>query len=218
MTPNIKQRYLQHIDRLISEGQSATRMTFKDEWGNGHVDLEAFSKWRTSCNNLVHQIGASANSWSEGFPMNTPNRCVDASVMFGRLRALKEAVEHDLLTRVVDIVSADAFGSLLEQADELLSKGYVVAAGVLGRAVMEEHLRKLCNHHRCLPVTNRPTINDLNQSLYKVGQIDKLGMQTVTAMATIGNDCAHNTIQHMPQDVRKFLNDVRDFMVRHPLS
>lgn len=136
----------------------------------------------------------------------------------GSLESLKHAIQNDLLTRVEDLVSADAFGSLLEQADELISKGFVVAAGVLGRAVLEEHLRKLCNHHGCLPATNRPTINDLNQSLYKTGQIDKLGMQTVTAMATIGNDCAHNTTHHTSQDVGKFLNDVRDFMVRHPLS
>ncbi len=137
--------------------------------------------------------------------------------MLGRLRGLRDAIRHDLLIRVEDLVSADAFASLLEQADELLSKDYVLAAGVLGRAVLEEHLRKLCERHDCLPV-NRPTINDLNQSLYKSGQLDKLGMQTVTAMATIGNDCAHNTTQHTAKDVGKFLSDVRDFLIRHPLS
>jgi hypothetical protein len=135
----------------------------------------------------------------------------------GTMESLLEAIEGGLLRRVEDLITADAFGELLEQADELLGKGYALAAGVLGRAVLEEHLRKLCNRHNCLPA-GRPTINDLNASLYKSGRVDKLTMQQVTAFATAGNHCAHNNEPPLPAtDVRRFLDDVRDFLLRHPL-
>ncbi len=78
----------------------------------------------------------------------------------------------------------------MEQAEHLLDKGYSLAASVLGRAVLEEHLRKLCDRHGCLPA-NRLTINDLSQALYKGQHLDKIGMQQVTAMAAVANDCAH---------------------------
>ena len=55
---------------------------------------------------------------------------------------------------------AEAFESLLEQADYLLSEGYFLAAGVLGRAVLEEHLRKWCDLKAYSPAKQRPTIND----------------------------------------------------------
>jgi len=114
-------------------------------------------------------------------------------------------------------MTADAFGSLLEQANELFDKKFTLAAGVLGRAVLEEHLRKLCDRHECLPA-DRPTIGDLNQALYAGKHLDKLAMHQVTAMATAGNHCAHNNQPELPpSDVRKFLDDVHDFMVRNPL-
>jgi len=140
-----------------------------------------------------------------------------AKRFFGKLEALKEAIDDDLLVKVDDLVFADAFGSLLEQANELLEKQFTLAAGVLGRAVLEEHLRKLCERHACLP-PDRPTINDLNQALYKGGHLLKPAMQHVTAMASAGNHCAHNNQPELSAaEVRKFVDDVQQFLVMNPL-
>jgi hypothetical protein len=82
---------------------------------------------------------------------------------------------------------------------------------------LEEHLRKLCDRHACLPA-DRPTTNDLNQALYKGGHLLKPAMQHVTAMAAAGNHCAHNVTPELPAaEVRKFLDDVQHFLVMNPL-
>jgi hypothetical protein len=179
------------------------------------VDLESFSAWYVSFRNLAHKLGPAANVWSDQLGPEISNRHVVAASLLGALRALKRAIEEDLLNRVEDLVAADAFDSLLEQADELFSKGYVLAAGVLGRAILEEHLRKLSDRHACLP-SGRPTIGDLNQLLYKEGHFDKLLFHHVTAMAAVGNDCAHNNPPPAPA-IRVFVDDVRRLLLDHPL-
>ena len=155
--------------------------------------------------------------WREAFDGYEGNSLIIATRRIASLRSLKKAVDEDLLVRVEDLVMADAFGSLLEQADHLISKCYSLAAGVLGRAVLKEHLRKLCDRNGCLP-TGRPTINDLNQELYKNSHLDKIAVQNVTAMAATGNHCSHNVHPKLSDaDVKKFLDDVRTFLGRHPL-
>jgi len=224
MNQNTRQRLSQQIQKLIDEGQDVLSTTFYRS-GPGFVDMndpyvesQVFRKWLTNCRNFVLRIGAPAQVWIDSLENVSGNRHVMAKTVQGVIQSLKEAIEDDLLARVDDLVTADAFGSLLEQADELQGKGYMLAAGVLGRAVLEEHLRKMCDRHNCLP-TRRPTINDLNQALYKAQHLDKLAMQGVTAMATAGNHCAHNDQPPLSgQDVQKCLDDVRAFLIRHPLS
>ena len=223
MKPTAKARLIQQVEKLIAEGDAVLGTKFSNSRGN-YVDMgdpwvqpEAFQKWLTSCRNLVHQVGKPAQVWIDAFKGNMSNQHVVATSLLGTLRSLHEAVQDDLLSPVEDLIAADAFGSLLEQADFLLKKTYLLASGVLCRAVLEEHLRLLCDRHGCMP-TGRPTIGDLNQALYKNGQVDKLAMQDVTTMATAGNHCAHNQQPPLSQaDVEKLHRDVTGFLVRQPL-
>lgn len=220
MNPTVKARLSAQIQKLLDEGHAVLATKVKkdyqfmsEEW----VDVPALNKWTIGCRSLVLKIGEPARAWIEEFSKPQHESYAAAANFFGKLQALKEAIDDDLLTRVEDLITADAFGSLLEQSNELFDKKFTLAAGVLGRAVLEEHLRKLCDRHQCLP-TNRPTIGDLNQALYAGKHLDKLAMQQVTAMATAGNHCAHNVQPELSgADVRKFLDDVQGFLVRNPL-
>ena len=62
----------------------------------------------------------------------------------GVLKALKEDVNEGWLQTVEELVHADTFSDLLEQARELNSKGYKDAAAVIAGTVLESHLRLLC--------------------------------------------------------------------------
>jgi hypothetical protein len=223
MNSHARDRLLKQIDKLLDEGDVVLQTKFSTSGGNyinfgdPWVETQAFRKWLTGCRNLIHQIGKPAQVWAEAFDGKLSNQHVTAKSLLGSLQSFREAVQDDMLNRVEDLVAADAFGSLLEQAETLLAKDYVLAAGVLCRAVLEEHLRLLCERHGCLP-GNRPTINDLNQSLYKQGHVDKLAMQNITAMATAGNHCAHNDQPPLSKtDVDKLYRDVGDFLIRSPL-
>src|SRR5688500_15714603 len=102
------------------------------------VDGQAFAKWRAECRNLIRMLGEQAKPWQDVFD----NEHTYSSVvkdMIGTLEGIKATVDRGLLVTVRDLIVADTFEDLLEQAEYLLAEGYFLAAGVLGRAVVEEH-------------------------------------------------------------------------------
>jgi hypothetical protein len=112
---------------------------------------------------------------------------------------------------------AEAFDDLLEQAEHLLSEGYFLAAGVLGRAVLEEHLRKWFHHAGCAFSKPKPVMSDFYMELYKANHINKLVLKQIESMAAVGNSAAHNDPSLKPQDVLRFLPELRGFLTANPI-
>lgn len=137
--------------------------------------------------------------------------------MIGALRSLREAVDDDLLVTIDALITAEALGDLIEQAEYLLNEGFFLAAGVLGRAVLEEHLRKWCGRLGCMPTTGASSLNKFNAALYDAQAITKTEMMHVQAMAAVGNDAAHNTPTLKRDDVERMIPDARTFLAQHPL-
>lgn len=223
MPTSAKQRFSAQAERLVAEGTALLGTEFRRsrpgyiDMGDPYVDPEAFHKWVTGCRNLAHQLGDCAKVWADAFSANTPNYLVVAKSWLGSLRSLKEAIDDDLLLSAQTLVFAEAFDDLLEQSAELLEKGYSIASGVLCRAVLEGHLRKLCDGYGCAP-TGRATIEPLKHALVKAGRLDKIAARSVEMMATAGNHCAHAEQPPLADtDVRKLIDDVRHFLSRHPL-
>jgi hypothetical protein len=132
------------------------------------------------------------------------------------LETIKDAIDQGLLNSFEDLVYAQAFSDLYEQGEYLLSQGYFLASGVIFRAVLEERLRRLCEQNTCMPQTMRPTINDLNIALYKHEPpiYDKSMMLNVTALASVGNDAAHNHPNLKSEDVQRLKNGLLDFLAK----
>lgn len=186
-------------------------------WVSGpptYVDLEAFKKWRASCRLLVSLMGDLGTPWQDIFMPDAPNGLGNASTTLGTLKAIKEALSNGYLVRFEDLVLAEAFSDLTEQAEYLFEQGYFLAAGVILRAILEERLRKLCERIGCTPEKLRPTISDLNQALYKAKAYDKIIYKHVDAMTATGNDAAHNAPELKKDDVARLLNDAKDFLRR----
>ena len=139
-----------------------------------------------------------------------------AKKMMGTLMAIKEAIEQDFLITVEELVMSEAFVDLLEQAEYLLSGNYFLAAGVLGRAVLEERLRKWCDAVGCIPSKPKPTLNDFKLELQKASELNKIEVSHVDGMAAIGNIAAHNKPGLAKADVERLVRDVREFLVCHP--
>jgi hypothetical protein len=68
-------------------------------------------------------------------------------VLSGILSALRADYQADRLQSLRELIHADLFADLLEQADHLMEQGYKDAAAVTAGAVLEEHLRKLCDRY-----------------------------------------------------------------------
>jgi len=220
MPSKTNQQVLAFIDSLIDEGERLSKSP-SAEYPRvaGIVAEPPRQNWIPRMRTLAHLLGPKAAPWKYALD-RVPTDSLVATVReyLGVLRAIREAVASGLLVRIEDLALAETIDDLLEQADHLADNGYHLAAGVLGRATLEEHLRKLCERIGCLP-PGRPTINDLNQTLYRAQDLDKMEMQHVSALAAIGNHCAHNAQPPLDGDrIKTYLRDVREFIVRHPIS
>ncbi len=215
-----KERLNALVDRLIEDGKLVLN-TAQASQATVRVDLMFFTQWRTQCLHLLEFLGTAGGPWQDSFPDSRhPFLAEEWQVMrgIGALRSIKEVASTDLLVGIEDLVFSEAFADLLEQADHLFERGYTLAAGVLARAVLEEHLRKWCDRAACAPKKKRPTIEHYKQALYAGQHINKLTMKNVDDIAAIGNAAAHRDPEPNKADVERLLRGVREFLERHPIG
>ena len=89
---------------------------------------------------------------------------------------------------------------------------------MLGRAVLEEHLRTLCDARGCILSKAKPTLNDFKDELYRNKHVNLTEMKHIESLAAIGNNAAHNKPELSQTDVDRLLRDVRDFLLRNPVA
>lgn len=209
------------VEKLIQNGEELC----KNPWANNQyksigvvthfVDLERFNQWLGSFHLLLSLLGQLGNPWHDIYESSKKgNRLENALAILGSLKSIKESLNDGLLISFKDIIYAEAFSDLIEQAEYLYEQGYFLPSGVLLRAVLEERLKKLCESKGCYPEKNRPTINDYNQNLYAADIYDKITFKHVDSLAAIGNAAAHNDPQLKKQEVERFLRDLPAFLVR----
>jgi hypothetical protein len=213
-----KERLLQEIQRLQGEAMVMVTKTHVEQLVR-RVDYAEYSNVRAGCLNLLQFLGNAGQQWVSFFDDKSPT-LGNANNMKGALAGIYGAVLNDMLISLETLVLAKEFGNLLEQADHLFENGYFLAAGVLGRAVLEDHLRTWCQRVPCIPVPPNgkpPTLNDFNMELYRKDKISKTTMLHVTTMGTIGNDAAHNKPELKQDDVKWFLRELGSFLTGNPL-
>lgn len=138
----------------------------------------------------------------------------------GVLKALKEDVNEGWLQTVEELVHADTFSDLLEQARELNSKGYKDAAAVIAGTVLESHLRLLCDKNSIptsLQAGRYKTADSMNTELAKTGVYNQLQQKHVTAWLGIRNAAAHGKYsQYTAADVVSLISGVEQFIISNP--
>jgi hypothetical protein len=211
MDQSLKDKLLGISKELIAEGGdvAASRFETDDFSPTTCVDIYKLHRWLGKVRSFGHQLGAAAKPWEDIFAPGSPG---NALTFVERVRGTLEAIQHELENGHLDtfsqLVRAETFADLLEQSEHLLENGDYLAAGVIGRAVLEEHLRTTCETLGCPPPKQRPTINDFNQSLYGVEHYNRIKMKQIDTLAAIGNDAAHNKPDLDPADIEKLLSDL----------
>jgi hypothetical protein len=191
------------VQRLIAEGEQVAATKFDAGIPGARyrgerpsrLELRAFSRWQAGCKNLMRLLAAYAEPWKNVF--DGDNSASHAIRMLGTLEAIQHAISGGLLLSVEDIVRAESFNSVLDQADFLHAQGFFLAAGVLARAVLEEHLRAWAASYS-LPISKpKPTLNDLKDALYKDKKFSLSVAKHIEAMAAVGNGrCAQQAGTH----------------------
>ncbi len=210
MNESHKEKLLRINDKLIEEASAVVGSQFRDEWDPvTYVNIQLLHKWWGKVKSFGHQLGTAARPWKETLSDDPgPNTLSFALAVLGTLEAIKHELENDHLNSFTQLVRAETLADLLDQAQQLFESGYHLAAGVIGRAILEEHLRTTCDTLGCTPSKQRPTINDLNLALYGIQHFSKTKMKHIDVMASIGNDAAHNKPDLDSADVKKLLFDL----------
>lgn len=114
--------------------------------------------------------------------------------LFGALKSLREDYSNDFLKSFNEMVDADIFTDVLEQAEYLLSQGYLRASAVVAGVALESHLRKLAEKNS-IPIAKDDgsylNADFLNGELRKKDVVDKNLNQHITSWLGLRNDAAH---------------------------
>lgn len=215
MAESNKEKYIRITSELIEEGNRVigTKFDIQVIGSPTFVELQTLHRWWGKVKSLAHQLGAAARPWQQQLSKDPErNTLAFAKQIVGTLEAIKHELEHDHLESFTNIVRAETLADLIEQAEHLFDSGYYLAAGVIGRAILEEHLRTTCVTLGCLPSKSRPTVNDFNQALYGAQHYTKIKMKQIETLAAIGNDAAHNVPTLQNTDVKKLLADLPEII------
>ena len=213
MKTPVKDFVLPIIEKMIREGEELKKTKFLVQRRGDFVDLQGFGKFVGRLNSLAFILGELGQPWKDELTKDYGRNAHPTTVrLVGLLEAIKYDIENDHLIRTESIIRAETLTDLFEQAEYLLEQGYHLAAGVLARAVIEQHIRKRCDELGCTPSKSRPTLNDFNQALYASKNIDKITVKHIDALAAIGNDAAHNNPSLKEEDVKRLVTEVPNIL------
>mgnify|MGYP001562947583 CR=1 FL=1 len=137
--------------------------------------------------------------------------------LLGVLLAAKSDIESGILLKIEQLIRADTFADIHEQATYLLDNGYKDAAAVLFGAVLESALRRLCERQG-LAIGLNEAIDLMNTKLASgTSQLySKLVQKQITAWADIRNNAAHAHFdKYSEKDVEDMGKWINNFLQEH---
>ena len=140
-----------------------------------------------------------------------------AQNLIGVLLAAKSDIEGGVLLKIEQLIRADTFADIHEQATYLLDNRYKDAAAVLFGAVLESALRKLCEKQG-LAIGLNEAIDLMNTKLASgTSQLySKLVQKQITAWADIRNNAAHGHFdKYSEKDVEDMGKWISNFLQEH---
>ena len=138
----------------------------------------------------------------------------------GALVSLREDYANDFLKSFNEMVDADLFADILEQAEYLRSQGYVRASAVVAGVALESHLRKLAEKNS-IKITKDDgsymNADTLNGELRKKEVIDKTTNKSITGWLGLRNDAAHPDTKEINEGlIEPMIAGIRVFIQQYP--
>lgn len=224
--------FLQRLNQLIEEGvtlvnKSPSVKKYKPLEQNYNLYAKCI-KWDLSCRNLLRiQFGnehvfyknfrySSAETWKLNLgngatqPIEFPKEILTKA--YAVLIYVKEEFELGLVADAKHLYQADLFSDLLEQAYELVERGYTVASAVYGRLIIENFINDLCR----IKEVELEEIENLSNKLVKLRKKDVINLpleRTIQAHYDIGTFAVHGLKDFNEYNEKKiidFLDTIRD--------
>lgn len=203
----------QRLDDLIDEGERQWD-EFKAH-GEGVIqDPMRFAQWTTRCLNLLDKLSISSNRFVREFEpwvSPSPGRKVNLGGALGVLKSARVEYSLGLAVEYHLSVSAAVFDGLLDEADYLLSKGYLRAAAVLMGAALEEGLKTRARTEG-IEVGPKDTLSPIIVKLKapNVNVLNEFAAKRLESLAKMRNDAAHGgDFNYQLDEVSGALREVR---------
>ena len=132
--------------------------------------------------------------WNYAVSFSSPFNFDSVAKLYGALKSLREEYANDFLGGFNEMLDAEIFTDILEQAEYLLSQDYVIASAVIAGVALESHLIKLAEKNLiAITKDDGGYINAefLNGELRKKEIIDKTINKSITGWLGLRNDAAH---------------------------
>jgi len=215
------QKLSDRFDQLCDEIKEieATREKRHSEYSGSYdvIDDEKTLTWKVKSKNLlVSTCGKDSQHYEEFIEAEKIKSYETHLDAFKRMKSVFVAAMDDYkngyLTSLKNLIQADVFDSELEQAQELLSSGYQLAAAVIAGVVLETTLRDLCLQNGLVI----GKLDKMNADLSKAGVYNKLQQKRITALADIRNSAAHGKPEEFSNnDVITMIKDIEQFLVTY---
>ncbi|MCI5161448.1 MAG: hypothetical protein D3917_05375 [Candidatus Electrothrix sp. AX5] len=208
--------FLSRFDELIIEGERLWE-EFKSNDDGIIMDIVAFTKWTTSCLNLLDKLSISTNRFVKQFEIwvtGGPGRKMNIGAALGVLKSARHEYSCGMAVEYHLSVSATVFSGLLDEASYLLSKDYDRAAAVILGAALEEGLK---TRARSIPLeigpreTLHPVIVKLKAP--SAGVLTEFEAKQLEAVARMRNDAAHGgEFNYSKVDIQAAFNQVESIL------
>lgn len=218
MTALIEQRFSELEQQLRQLEASATsRESHITGAVTSYIDPALVLNWSVKVKSLLERLGAEAASHLQAFiDAEKPKHMESIAERVKRMKAVFLAVEEDFkggyLASYRNLIQAEVFANELEQAEELLGKGYGTAAAVIAGVVLETTLREMCSARGI----DHGSLNKMNDDLARVGAYNANQKKQITSISAIRNSAAHGKPDEFTADqVRGMIDDVQRFLLAH---
>lgn len=206
------------IDKLFGEYEALKKVAKYDDMSDQRVEAPALAvRLRAAIERLTPISSAYAK---EAAKLDDTASVFQINSYLGILRALRADILDGWLEGVTELLHADTFGNFLDQASELLNKGFKDASAVVAGTVLEYHIRLLCEKNS-VDTEQSPgqpkKAETMNADLAKADAYNGLEQKSVTAWLGVRNAAAHGEYdKYDHKQVAGMITAVREFVIRYP--
>lgn len=135
------------------------------------------------------------------------------SQALGILTSAKEEFDLGLLNKIIHIVSVEFFDNVLDQARELLKKGYKDPSAILGRIIIENTLKDLCKRNN-VQFNEGVGASKLNEILKDNNTFTLPQFKLCRTYIELGNNAAHGDFdKYSERDVYKMFEYIENSLL-----
>ena len=211
-------KFLNRIEELLNEAMQVKETKYEKEAGyskSTFVDDFKYEQWKIKVKNILELISGKESIYLKNFcdidniKYLTEDTYPKFIKQYALLSAFKDDYKQGYLISLKTLIEADIFDTELEQAKELLTCKYKLAAAVIAGIVLETSLRSLCDK------ANIPhgKLTKMNDDLTKAGVYNKFQQKSITALADIRNSAAHGKDSEFThENVDNMIRDIEIFL------